>query len=225
MSILLVDDDIELCGLLSEYLLKHGFTAETANDGASGLATVLRGGHDLVILDVMLPRIDGFEVLRQLRLRTDIPVILLTARGQEPDRLRGFETGADDYLVKPFVPAELLARIRAVLKRVQAGRRAPNPVLRVGPIALNRLQRRVWVDDTETEFTTMEFDLLDVLMGGAGRIISRDEIAAALHQREASPFERSLDVHISNLRRKLAPHGESLVRTVRGVGYLFALDE
>jgi two-component system response regulator CpxR len=167
---------------------------------------------------------DGFEVLRQLRARTDVPVILLTARGQEADRLRGFDSGADDYLVKPFVPAELLARIRAVLKRVHAGRRTRDPGLQVGPIALNRLQRRVWVDGVETELTTMEFDLLDVLMSAAGRVVSRDEIAAALHQREASPFERSLDVHVSNLRKKLVPHGESLVRTIRGVGYLLSME-
>jgi two-component system response regulator CpxR len=224
VTILLVDDDIELCGLLTEYLLKQGFAADSAHDGAAGLAAVFRGAYDIVILDVMLPRIDGFEVLRQLRARTDVPVILLTARGQEADRLRGFDSGADDYLVKPFVPAELLARIRAVLKRVQAGRPTRDPGLRVGPIALNRLQRRVWVDGVETELTTMEFDLLDVLMSAAGRVVSRDEIAAALHQREASPFERSLDVHVSNLRKKLAPHGESLVRTVRGVGYLLSME-
>ena len=224
MTILLVDDDIELCGLLTEYLLKHGFAADSAHDGAAGLASVFRGGYDIVILDVMLPRIDGFEVLRQVRARTDVPVILLTARGQEADRLRGFDSGADDYLVKPFVPAELLARTRAVLKRVQAGRRTREPNVQVGPIALNRLQRRVWVDGVETELTTMEFDLLDVMMSAAGRVVSRDEIAAALHQREASPFDRSLDVHVSNLRKKLAPHGESLVRTVRGVGYLLSME-
>lgn len=218
MTILIVDDDKELCAMMVEYLSAHAYSVDCTHDGASGLARAYEHAYDIIILDVMLPRLDGFEVLRTLRRRSDVPVILLTARAGESDRLRGFEVGADDYLPKPFAPGELLARIRAVLRRAQ-GARQPSADLRVGAIVLNPASRRAWNGDSELELTSMEFDILELLMRAAGRTVSRDEMAASLHQRDASPFERALDVHISHLRKKLAPDGDRLLRTVRGVGY------
>ena len=218
MTILIIDDDQELCTMMVEYLSAQGYSVDCAHDGASGLARAYERAYDIIILDVMLPRLDGFDVLRQLRRRSDVPVILLTARASQDDRIQGFDVGADDYLTKPFAASELLARIRAVLRRAQ-GAKPPSSDLRVGPIVLNPATRRVWNDSVELELTSMEFDVLELLMRAAGRIVSRDEMAATLHQREASPFERSIDVHISHLRKKLAPHGEQLLRTVRGVGY------
>ena len=225
MSILIVDDDAELCGMMTEYLSARGYEIDCSHDGASGLARLYQHAYDIVILDVMLPRLDGFEVLGQLRRRSDVPVILLTARSGHEDRLRGFNVGADDYLVKPFVASELLARIRAVLRRTHGARLAPPSDLRVGPLALDSTTRRAWNGPAEIELTSMEFDLLQLLMSAAGRIVSRDEIAAVLHQREAIPFERAVDVHVSHLRKKLAPIGDQLLRTVRGVGYFLAVQE
>ena len=225
VSILLVDDDVELCALMTEYLSAQGYRVECAHDGPSGLARAYQHVYDIVILDVMLPRLDGFDVLRQLRRRSNVPTILLTARGGQEDRLQGFNAGADDYLLKPFAAGELLARVRAVLRRAQGTRLASPSDLRVGPILLNTAKRRAWNGDIEIELTSMEFDLLELLMGAAGRVVSRDEIAAVLHQREASPFERSLDVHVSHLRKKLFPIGDELLRTVRGVGHLFSVQE
>ncbi len=223
--ILLIDDDVELCGLTTEYLSAQGFRVDCAHDGPSGLARVYQHAYDMVVLDVMLPRLDGFEVLRQLRRRSTVPVILLTARGGQEDRLAGFDAGADDYLSKPFAAGELLARIRAVLRRAHGGRFAPPAGLRTGAIRLDSATRRAWHGDVELDLTSMEFELLALLMRAAGRVVSRDEIAAVLHQRETSPFERSIDVHVSHLRKKLAPDGDELLRTVRGVGYQLSVQE
>jgi len=225
VEILLVDDDVELCELTTEYLTAHGYKVECAHDGPSALARAYQHAYDIVVLDVMLPRLDGFEVLRQLRRRSTVPIILLTARGGQEDRLQGFEAGADDYLAKPFVAGELLARVRAVLRRVQGGGLLPPSDLSVGPIRLNTAKRRAWNAEAELDLTSMEFDLLELLMSAAGRVVSRDQIAAVLHQREASPFERSVDVHVSHLRKKLSPIGDAVLRTVRGVGYLFSAQE
>lgn len=222
MSILLVDDDVELCSLMREFLAAHGFDVACAHDGPSGLSQIFDAAHDIVILDVMLPRLDGFEVLRRVRSRSDVPVILLTARGGHDDRIQGFDAGADDYLSKPFMGEELLARIRAVIRRSQGGPKRPESDLVVGPVRLNGASRLAWNGVREIDLTSAEFDLLELLMRAAGRVVSRDEIAGALHQRDASPFDRSLDVHVSHLRKKLAPDGEALLRTVRGVGYFFS---
>jgi two-component system response regulator CpxR len=222
VAVLFIDDDVGLCALMTEFLSAQGYAVTSAHDGPSGLARALAEPHEIVILDVMLPRLDGFELLRQLRRRSDVPVIMLTARGGSTDRLEGFDAGADDYLMKPFVPGELLARIRAVLRRTQGEQRPAGRDVRVGLICLNNVSRRVWSDRGEIELTSIEFDLLDLLMRAAGRVVSRDEISAAIFQRDASPFDRSIDVHVSHLRRKLAPYGDPLLRTVRGVGYLFS---
>ena len=221
LSLLLVDDDAELCGMMREFLAQSGHRLECAYNGREGLSTALNGAHDLVILDVMLPVLDGFGVLTQLRRRKAVPVIMLTARVQQQDRIQGLDAGADDYLPKPFDPDELLARIRAVLRRTEAGIPAPAEALSIGAIRLNPASREVWSSDIPVELTEMEFDLLEMLIRSAGRVVSREEITAALFDREATPYDRFLDVHISHLRKKLED-GRRLIRTVRGVGYVFA---
>ena len=221
LSLLLVDDDAELCGMMREFFAQTGHKLECAYNGREGLASALNGNHDLVILDVMLPVLDGFGVLAQLRRRKPVPVIMLTARVQQQDRIQGLDAGADDYLPKPFDPDELLARIRAVLRRTEARRPAAPDAWDIGGIRLNPATREVWSSGELVELTEMEFDLLEMLIRSAGRVVSRDEITAALFEREATPYDRFLDVHISHLRKKLE-HGHRLIRTVRGVGYIFA---
>jgi two-component system, OmpR family, response regulator CpxR len=235
VRILLVDDDVELCGLLSEYLGGHGYRVSEVHDGASGLRHALTQSYDLVILDVMLPMLDGFEVLRQLRRRLNVPVIMLTARAGETDRVQGFHDGVDDYLVKPFAAAELLGRVRAVLRRVAGVPLAPPRFTTFGALTLDgEAQEALW-SGRPIGVTPIEFAILDTLTRAAGRVVSRDELTAVLHQREATPYERSVDVHVSHLRRKIAAAisgtgapasddpGTSIIRTVRGVGYLCSL--
>jgi two-component system response regulator CpxR len=221
-SILLVDDDAELCALMTEFFAQHGFRMEAAHDGRHGLARALDGSFDLVILDVMLPVLDGFEVLRQIRRRSPVPVIMLTARTEQEARVAGLDAGADDYLPKPFGPEELLARIRAVLRRAGQTASAKQPVLEIGELKVNPHTREVWRRNEQVEVTSIEFDILEFLVRAAGRVVSRDELTAALYQRPSTPYERSLDVHISHLRKKLEQGGRELIRTVRGVGYLFS---
>jgi len=168
----------------------------------------------------MLPVIDGFELLQRLRRRKDLPIIMLTARVQQQDRIRGLDSGADDYLPKPFDPDELLARIRAVLRRSESLNRPQAQEIVIGNIRVNPTSREAWLNDDPVELTATEFDLLEMLMRSPGRVVSRDEITAALFEREATPYDRFLDVHISHLRKKLE-EGRSLIRTVRGVGYVF----
>lgn len=220
LSLLLVDDDAELCGMMREFFDQAGHQLDCAYNGREGLTAAQDGTYDLVILDVMLPVLDGFEVLKQLRRRKDLPVIMLTARVQQQDRIMGLNIGADDYLPKPFDPDELLARIRAVLRRTETFSRTESIVLEVGVLRVNVTNREAWFADSPLELTAMEFDLLEMLVRAAGRVVSREEITAALFEREATPYDRFLDVHISHLRKKLEG-GHSLIRTVRGVGYVF----
>lgn len=221
--ILLIEDDVELCGLMQSFFTEHGITIECAFDGRAGLAQALKARFELVILDVMLPIVDGFEVLRQIRQRNDVPVIMLTARTAQSDRITGLDCGADDYLPKPFGPEELLARIRAVLRRSKGGN-ALAEIVSVGRLRLDVRSRSVWRDQKRVPLTAAEFDILGVLMRSAGRIVSRDEISAVLYQRPATPYERSLDVHISHLRQKIERDGTPMIQTVRGQGYLFAAE-
>ena len=222
VRLLLVDDDLELCRLMNEFLSMQGFDVTMAHDGPSGLRHALDGAFDVVTLDVMMPRLDGFEVLRQLRHRSAVPVIMLTARTTTDDRIGGLEAGADDYLSKPFHPGELLARIRAVLRRARPAAAAGAEAIEAGGVRLSAAERQARVGDAVLPLTTSEFDILEVLMQRAGLVVSRDDLAAALYQRPASPLERSVDVHMSNLRRKLQAAGIDAIRTVRAVGYLFA---
>jgi len=219
IRVLLIDDDGELTSLMRDYLTQQGFAVSAAGDGPSGLRAALAGACDVVMLDVMLPGLDGFEVLRQLRQRSRVPVIMLTARTATEDRVNGLDAGADDYLPKPFQPAELVARIRAVLRRIAL---APPEVLEAAGVRLRVADREVSCGDVAVPLTTTEFDILAVLMRRAGLVVSRDDLTAALHQRPAAPLERGTDVHVSHLRRKLQAAGVDAIRTVRGVGYLFA---
>jgi two-component system response regulator CpxR len=222
MKLLLVDDDAELRALMTEFFRSHDIEVDTEADGAQGLARAIEEKHDLVLLDVMMPKLDGFEVLRQIRRRSKIPVIMLTARTAQTDRIAGLEGGADDYLPKPFGPEELLARVRAVLRRTQAAAtgRDDEPEVVANGVRLVPGRREAFYQGEPVRLTGLEFDILDLLVRSAGRIVSRDEIAAALHQRDASPLDRSLDVHISHLRKKLSARRD-LILTVRGLGYLF----
>jgi len=218
-SILLVDDDVELCELLREFLARRGIRLETVYDGRRGLARALSGDHDLLLLDVMMPGLDGFELLRLVRRQSQIPVIMLTARTTQIDRVTGLDAGADDYLPKPFGTAELVARVRAVLRR--SGRPAKEPdVLEVGGVRIIPSAREATSDGVSLPLTTVEYDILEYLVNAAGRVVSRDELTAALYRRRATKFDRTLDMHICNLRKKLDRQG-ALIGTVRGVGYLF----
>jgi two-component system response regulator CpxR len=220
LSLLLVDDDVELCGMMKEFFAQAGHRLDCAHDGRSGLDCALNGAYDLVILDVMMPVFDGLTLLQQLRRRKDLPVIMLTARVQQQDRILGLNTGADDYLPKPFDPDELLARIRAVLRRADAASWKGSTVVTLGDMQVNTTTREVRVAGAPVELTVVEFDLLEMLMRSAGRIVSRDEITVALFEREATPYDRFLDVHVSHLRKKLEGSGNA-IRAVRGVGYVF----
>jgi two-component system response regulator CpxR len=206
---------------MSDFFSQHEFVIEAAHDGPRGLARALEGEYDLVILDVMLPVLDGFELLKQIRRRSAVPVILLTARTAQIDRIAGLNAGADDYLPKPFGPEELLARMRAVLRRAGQGS-TPSQVAEAGGVRVDSQTRKAWLVGETLELTAIEFDILDFLVRAAGRVVSRNELAAVLYQRESTPYERSLDVHISHLRKKLERGDRVQIRTVRGVGYLFA---
>ncbi len=219
MRILVIDDDVELCSLLSELLVREGFEVLSEHEGRRGLEHALKGDADLVVLDVMLPGLDGFEILRQLRQQSRVPVLMLTARGEDVDRIVGLELGADDYLPKPFNPRELIARIRAILRRYE---KKPETTgrLDVNGVVLDPATREVTASGRSVELTTFEFDILEMLMRGAGRVLSRDALMESMYNRKATPFDRSIDMHISHLRRKLET-GRPLIKTIRGVGYQF----
>jgi two-component system response regulator CpxR len=221
VHILLIDDDTELASLLSEFLGREGFTISCEHEGYRGLDRARRPGVDLIVLDVMLPGIDGFEILRRLRTESKVPVIMLTARGEDVDRIVGLDLGADDYLAKPFNPKELVARIRSVLRRYEARPAAAAAGrVEVAGIALDPASRTVTVGGKPVELTTFEFDILDLLMRSAGTVLSRDALMENFYNRKATPFDRSIDMHISHLRKKLE-NGEALIKTIRGVGYQF----
>ncbi len=223
-SILMIDDDVELCHLMVSLFQINGYRLDTANDGSAGLAKALRSKYDLILLDIMMPVLDGFHVLHHLRRRTSTPIVLLTARNAKEDRIRGLESGADYYVSKPFDPDELLATLRAVLRRTGDLRASRPPFIQAGNIKLNSDTREVWKGKVPIELTSMEFDILEILMRSSGRIVSRDELSAVLNHRKSTPFEHALEVHVSHLRKKLETDDRILIRTVRGAGYLFAPD-
>ncbi|MCC6264102.1 MAG: response regulator transcription factor [Bryobacterales bacterium] len=224
MEILVVDDDAELAGLVSRFLQKEGFTSTAVHDGEAGLAEALKGSFDLLVLDVMLPGLDGFSVLRKLREKSQLPVIMLTARGQDIDRITGLELGADDYLAKPFNPHELVARIKAIFRRMEPRTASPSQRIEVNGVTLDPAARAVSVDGQRADLTTIEFDILELLMRAAGRVLSRDAIIESLYDRKATGFDQSVNVHISHIRRKIEL-GRTLIKTVRGVGYQFCRSE
>ena len=224
--ILIVDDDTELIDLLRDYLVEEGFETAAAADGESGARVAIETAPDLVVLDVMLPRLNGFDALRRIREASAVPVIMLTARGQEVDRIVGLELGADDYLPKPFNPRELVARIRAVLRR---GRQAASgsAAVTVGDLRLDSGARRVQRGGETVEVTGTEYSLLEALVREAGKVVKRDVLYREVLGRRPVPYDRSLDVHVSNLRRKLGPlpDGGERIKSVRGVGYQYVRTE
>jgi DNA-binding response OmpR family regulator len=219
--VLIVDDDVGLCELLIERLRTEGFALEVVHEGPRGLERALSREHALVVLDLMLPGLSGLDLLRSLRTQSRIPVLILTARGEDVDRILGLEIGADDYLPKPFNPRELTARIRAILRRTLAPEIPASP-LTVGPLQLDPAVREAWLHETRLDLTSVEFALLEAFLRNTGRIQSRDSLTETVLGRKAGPFDRAIDVHVSNLRKKLgaAQQGE-WIKAVRGNGYLF----
>jgi two-component system response regulator CpxR len=224
-KILIVDDDVELCELVGEYLTREGYEVEAVHNGDKGLERALSGEHALVVLDIMLPGMTGLDVLRRLRAESRIPVLILTARGEDVDRIVGLEIGADDYLGKPFNPRELLARVRAILRRAQAGpSEATAAPLRVGDVELDPGARVVTRDGQPVELTAVEFSLLEALMRSAGQVVTREYLAQTVLGRRFMAYDRSIDMHVSKLRKKLGPQSDEgeRIKTVRGVGYIYA---
>jgi two-component system response regulator CpxR len=220
-KILIIDDDSELCELLTDYLNTEGFQVACVHTGTEGAQHAV-DAYDLVILDVMLPGMSGFDVLRHLRQHSEVAVIMLTARGEEIDRIVGLEMGADDYLPKPFNPRELIARIRAIQRRTEA-RTAVGLALQVGDLRLDPSCRQVRSREREVVLTSVEFSLLHVLLANAGQVVSREELVKQVLGRHLSPYDRSIDVHISSVRKKLGPlpDGHERIKTIRGVGYQY----
>ena len=223
LRILIIDDDRDLVALLAEYLGREGVQLASASDGATGLARALDESFDLILLDVMLPRLNGFELLRQLRKRSNVPVMMLTACGDREDRIAGLETGADDYLPKPFDPDELLARARAVLRRANHRQSATESQLAVGALVVDANRRTVCHGQRPLEITAFEFEILDLLTRPIGRTVTRDEISGVLYQRPAQAYDRNVDVHVSRLRQKLLPAGVR-IKGIRGVGYILTVE-
>ena len=228
-KILVIDDDAELCELVGEYLESEGFEIDAEGSGDHGADRALESDYDLIILDVMLPGINGFEALRRIRSQSDVPVLMLTARGDDVDRIVGLEIGADDYLPKPFNPRELVARIHAILRRsrarADAGDAPPIEKVAVGDIKLDTGSRSVTRDGIPVRLTAMEFDVLEVLLRNAGRVVGRESLVEQVLGRKYSPYDRSIDVHVSNLRKKLGHEvdGMERIKSVRQVGYLYSL--
>jgi two-component system response regulator CpxR len=228
INVLIVDDDKKLCRLVRDYLEPMGYDVDAAHTGTHGLEKALAGDFHVVILDVMMPEMDGFEVLKRLRKESDIPVLMLTARGDETDRIVGLEMGADDYLPKTFSTRELLARLRAVTRRSFKAERKPAPktmehVLILNDLQISRTSRTARLGDELLNLTPIEFDLLVILAEAAGRVLTRDQLLDTVAGRSYDVFDRSVDVHISSLRRKLGDDSRNprFIKTVRSAGYMF----
>lgn len=227
-NILIIDDDLDLCDLLREYLTPEGFATESVHNGLTGVEQAISGQYALVVLDVMLPGTNGFEVLRRIRAASPVPVLMLTARGDDVDRIVGLEIGADDYLPKPFNPRELVARIRAVLRRAgpEAQSQAEAGRLVVGDIELVPGTRTVLRAGQRVDLTSVEFSILENLLRHAGQVVSREDLVRNALGRSLSSYDRSIDVHVSSLRRKLGqgPGEAERIKTVRSVGYLYSAE-
>jgi DNA-binding response OmpR family regulator len=221
-KILLIDDDEELCDLVKEYLTVEGFEVEAVHDGASGLERALSNDFGLIILDVMLPKKNGFDVLRDLREKSKIPVLMLTARGDDMERIVGLEIGADDYLPKPFNPRELVARLRAILRRTSGADddQGGNEKFQIDDLEVMISARSAKRDGVELSLTAVEFDLLVALLKNAGSIVKKEDLSLQVLERRLSPFDRSLDMHVSNLRKKL---DNDRIKTIRSVGYIYTV--
>ncbi len=222
--ILLIDDDHELVELLTEYLVSEGFQVSACFDGLSGLESAYNDDIDLILLDVMMPELNGFEVLKALGGHHKTPILMLTARGDETDRILGLELGADDYLAKPFQHRELLARIKAILRRIDIVKhdKEESPIVLVNHVSLNHSTREVTCHEQAVELTGTEYQLLHVLMSKSGQIVTKELLSEEVLGRKLTAFDRSIDMHISNIRRKLLPLSPSdKFKTIRGAGYIF----
>jgi len=224
-TILLADDDIELSGLLKEYLQQEGFDVRLAHDGEQALEAARKPGLDAMVLDIMMPLRNGIDVLKALRKDSDLPVVMLTARGDDLDRIIGLELGADDYLPKPCNPRELVARLRAVLRR--SGAKAPPGAISVQDLKLNPGSRELLRGGARVEVTSTEFSILLALLQKPGEVISKRDLYISALGREPVRHDRTIDMHVSNLRRKLGPNpdGEARIETIRGIGYQYRLKE
>jgi DNA-binding response OmpR family regulator len=225
-DILLIDDDVQLCSMLTDYLGRYGFNVFVVHRGDLGLKEALRKPYSLILLDVMLPGLDGLEVLKRIRVALSTSVLLLTARGDDVDRIVGLEVGADDYLPKPFNPRELLARMRAILRRSSPGETpSERPMLRSDGLELDPAARTVSQDGQRIELTDVEFAMLEALLRSPGKVVTREELTEGALGRKFRPFDRSLDMHISRLRRKLSGNSmdDARVKTIRGTGYQLAV--
>ena len=222
-SILLVDDDKAFCDLLADYLAAEDFVVRCEHTGKDGLSYLKQSAVDVVILDVMMPGMSGLDVLREMRTFSDTPTLMLTARGEDVDRIVGLEMGADDYVGKPCNPREIVARLRAILRRSANNAVSDEPRdIRVGDLLVSPSERSVFVDDKQIELTSTEFDVLEVLVRDAGQVVGKDKVSEVALNRKLGPYDRSIDMHVSRLRRKLRayPDGGERIKTVRGTGYL-----
>jgi DNA-binding response OmpR family regulator len=225
-SILIIDDDVEFCEMLRDYLIRHDIRLIAKHDGGTGLAAVRDRSYDMLLLDVMLPDIDGYEVLRRLRIFSSLSVLMLSTLGSDEDRILGLDQGADDYLAKPFNPRELVSRIVAILRRSDrlSTRDEAPPVGAIGGLAVNRATREAYYHGSRLHLTDVEFSLLCVFLESPGMVLEREDLVTRVFQRPFNPLDRSLDMHISRLRRKLAELKEVTdpIKTIRSSGYLFA---
>lgn len=222
--LLIVDDDREIRDMLSEYLAAEGYSVESVGSGVAVPDRAASGDYALIILDVMLPGINGLDLLRSIRSRSQIPVLMLTARGEIVDRVVGLRLGADDYLAKPFAPQELAARLAAILRRVSTLSNPYTSILESGDIYLDPRARHAQRAGKPIDLTSVEFDLLRVFLSHAGEVVSRETLQREVLEREYTPFDRSIDTHVSNLRKKLGPSGTGIerIRAIRGTGYMFS---
>ncbi|MGQ9370670.1 response regulator [Azospirillum sp. ST 5-10] len=227
-KVLLVDDDVELTAMLAEYLVQEQFDADAVHNGEDGVAAALSGAYDIVVLDVMMPRFSGIEALRRIRQASRVPILMLTARGDNVDRITGLDLGADDYVPKPCTPGELVARLRAILRRTQpeTASLSANVAVQAGPLVLWPGSRAATLDGLPLELTGTEFNLLMTLARSAGRLVSKQELSQRALGHPLTPFDRRIDVHISSIRQKLGPRGDgrSWIQTVRGMGYQLVLE-
>lgn len=228
IRLLLVDDDLELCSMQGEYLCNEGFAVQMCHDGESGLEEALSGDYDMILLDVMMPKLTGIDVLRRLRVHSNVPVLMLTAKGDDIDRIIGLELGADDYVSKPCTPRELVARVRAILRRADPEKQDSGQLqpLKVGALTISAASRSATWNDELLDLTSTEFNLLEMLCRRAGRTISKEDLSMHTLGRPLARYDRSIDVHVSNLRQKIGMlrDGRSPIQTVRGIGYQLVVE-
>lgn len=225
VHILLVDDDIALCDMLTQYLQAEGFEVDMEHNGRSGAESAIAGAYDIIVLDVMLPELNGFEALKKIRTKSGTPVLMLTARGDDVDRIVGLEIGADDYLAKPCNPRELVARLRAILRRTRGipGSSSTPEKLRLGDVELDPGSRNVMRDGETIQLTGVEFTILQLLLQEVGQVVSKTTLCEVALGRKLTAYDRSVDTHVSNIRKKLGPDpsGSKRIKTIRGIGYLY----